>query len=139
MINGKKDSCTRTIVLCCKLHVHSEKVCKISYLDSFRDLYVPQCGQLDARAKHPEVFSLCEPEHLPVPEVHGEEVHSRHPNPQFGKDDYPAQESIDIHLKQKGYTVWQSLDRETKKMSAWVVKQRTPYKGNQCPTSKPWQ
>ena len=43
------------------------------YFESFRDLNVPQCCQLDARAKHPEVFSLCEPEHLPVPEV---QIHS---------------------------------------------------------------
>ena len=75
------------IILC---HTNEKKTCKISYLESFRDLYVPPCCQLDARSKHPEVFSLCEPEHLPVPEVHGEEVHSRHSNPQFGKDDYPS-------------------------------------------------
>ena len=67
-----------------------EKACKISYLESFRDLYVPQCCQLDARSKHPEVFSLCEPEHLPVPEVHGKEAHRRHTYSQFAKDDYPS-------------------------------------------------
>ena len=90
-----------------------ERACKISYFESFRDLNVPQCCQLDARAKHPEVFSLCEPEHLPVPEVHGKEVHRRHSNPQFGKDDYAPQGSIDIHLKQKRCIVWQSLDLAT--------------------------
>ena len=90
-----------------------KKTCKISYLESFRDLYVPQCCQLDARAKHPDVFSLCEPEHLPVPEVHGKEVHSRHSNPQLGKDDYAPQRSIDIHLKQMRCIVWQILDLAT--------------------------
>ena len=92
---------------------HTERACRISYFESFRDLNVHQCCQLDARAKHPEVFSLCEPEHLPVPEVHGKEVHSRHSNPQFGKDDYAPQRSIDIHLKQMRCIVWQSLDLAT--------------------------
>ena len=127
----------RASVLCCSLHVHSKKACKCSYLESLRDhvctpvrqIYVewkPACCQLDARSKGPEVFSLREPEHLPGPEVHG-----KHSNPQLGKGDYPAQESIDIHLKQMGCTVWQSLDRATKKnvsvgRETWNTIQRKP-------------
>ena len=30
-------------------------------------LHCPLCCQLDARSKHPEIFSLCEPEHLQGP------------------------------------------------------------------------
>ena len=33
-------------------------------------LHCPLCCQLDARSKHPEIFSLCEPEHLQGPCMH---------------------------------------------------------------------
>ena len=67
-----------------------ERACRISYFEFFRDLNVHQCCQLDAMAEHPEVFSLCEPEHLPVPKVHNKEAHRRHTYSQFAKDDYPS-------------------------------------------------